>query len=139
MYKKASDLGHPAATYNLGVFYVHGMGNLKSDMNKARKLFERAASLGQPDAREALDLERINGTNSSNNTKPVSCGNATALEKTVNCSQSKENKVDVTYMKSSKLGTVEYLYEVLMKTTQLGSKCFSFDDSGAQDLSPEIT
>jgi len=56
-YKIASDQGHPTATYNLGVFYAHGWGGLTADIDIARQLFTKAAQLGQPDAKAALEKE----------------------------------------------------------------------------------
>ncbi|XP_039289580.1 uncharacterized protein DDB_G0271670 [Nilaparvata lugens] len=56
-YQKASDLGHPTAMYNLGVFYAHGWGGLVADSTHARKLFTRAAMLGQREAQAALNLK----------------------------------------------------------------------------------
>lgn len=56
-YKIASEQGHPTAMYNLGVFYAHGWGGLQSDIAIAKQLFVKAAELGQPDAKVALDKE----------------------------------------------------------------------------------
>lgn len=56
-YKTASEQGHPTAMYNLGVFYAHGWGGLQADIDSARNLFVKAAKLGQPDAKAALDQE----------------------------------------------------------------------------------
>lgn len=56
-YKTASEQGHPTAMYNLGVFYAHGWGGLQADIDCAKTLFVKAAKLGQPDAKAALDQE----------------------------------------------------------------------------------
>lgn len=56
-YKTASEQGHPTAMYNLGVFYAHGWGGLPANIDCAKKLFVKAAQLGQPDAQAALDQE----------------------------------------------------------------------------------
>lgn len=53
----AADKGHATAKYNLGVFYAHGWGGLEASNITARKLFEEAAALGQPDAKAALGLD----------------------------------------------------------------------------------
>ncbi|KAL0269803.1 UNVERIFIED_CONTAM: hypothetical protein PYX00_007413 [Menopon gallinae] len=103
MYKKASDLDHPTATYNLGIYYVHGLGDLKSDINEARRLFQKAASLGQKNAREALDLERISKSNSSVNINSVS-NSVLSEEVAENCPQKKDDIVDGSYSQSKKLG-----------------------------------
>ncbi|XP_066998893.1 DAP3-binding cell death enhancer 1 [Anabrus simplex] len=55
-YKMASEKGHATAMYNLGVFHVHGWGGLPVDLNQAHELFEKASSLGQDDAKKALDM-----------------------------------------------------------------------------------
>lgn len=57
LYRRASDLGHATAMYNLGVFHVHGWGGLEADGDEARQLFTAAAGLGQRDARRALNLD----------------------------------------------------------------------------------
>lgn len=59
-YKLASDMGHPTATYNLGVFYAHGWGGLKADSRRAKQLFLSAAAHGQPEAQAALNLCKEN-------------------------------------------------------------------------------
>ncbi|XP_075228419.1 uncharacterized protein LOC142328485 [Lycorma delicatula] len=59
-YQVASEMGHPAATYNLGVFYAHGWGGLDADSRQAKKLFITAAALGQPEAQAALNLQTKN-------------------------------------------------------------------------------
>ncbi|RZF46427.1 hypothetical protein LSTR_LSTR012502 [Laodelphax striatellus] len=61
-YQKASDLGHPIAMYNLGVFYAHGWGGLVANSTHARNLFTRAAKLGQAEAQAALDLKASSRT-----------------------------------------------------------------------------
>ncbi|XP_063241392.1 uncharacterized protein LOC134541695 [Bacillus rossius redtenbacheri] len=57
-YQLASSRGHAGAMYNLGVFFAHGLGALAVDRARATQLFESAAELGQPDARQALDRIR---------------------------------------------------------------------------------
>lgn len=57
-YQVASDLGHATAMYNLGVFYAHGWGGLEASSAEARKLFVKAAKLGQADAQAALDIHQ---------------------------------------------------------------------------------
>lgn len=57
-YKVASDQGHATAMYNLGVFYAHGWGGLEASSVEARKLFVKAAKLGQADAQAALDIHQ---------------------------------------------------------------------------------
>uniref|UniRef100_A0A0V0G378 Putative extracellular protein sel-1 n=1 Tax=Triatoma dimidiata TaxID=72491 RepID=A0A0V0G378_TRIDM len=59
-YRVAADKGHATAKYNLGVFYAHGWGGLEASNKTARKLFEEAAELGQPDANAALGLNSKN-------------------------------------------------------------------------------
>lgn len=53
-YKKAAELGHAGAMYNLAVFYAHGWGGLEADPIRARQLLVMAAKKGQPDAMAAL-------------------------------------------------------------------------------------
>lgn len=55
-YRLASDQGHASAMYNLGVFYVHGWGGLAMDCDKAQKFFQKASSLGQQEAKNALEM-----------------------------------------------------------------------------------
>lgn len=50
-YRRASDLGNATAMYNLAVFYIHGWGGLKSDRKQAEELMEKAAGLGEPNAK----------------------------------------------------------------------------------------
>lgn len=68
-YQVASDQGHAAAMYNLGVFYVHGWGGLKASSAEAHKLFVKAAKLGQADAQAALDVRH---GSSKRDTKEIS-------------------------------------------------------------------
>lgn len=56
-YRLAADQGHATAMYNLGVFYVHGWGGLRADIEVAKALFTKAAKFGQPDAIAALGKE----------------------------------------------------------------------------------
>jgi TPR repeat protein len=52
-YKKAAELGHPNAQYNLGVFFERGIAT-DPDVEKAIFWYERAASTGLPQAAEAI-------------------------------------------------------------------------------------
>lgn len=45
--------------YNLAVFLAQGRGNLPKNIKEARILFTKAANLGQPEAKQALELEKI--------------------------------------------------------------------------------
>ncbi|KAG7206480.1 hypothetical protein KM043_003825 [Ampulex compressa] len=57
-YSDAAKQDHPDALYNLGVFHAQGRGGLPVDIERARKCFTKAASLGQIEARRALELEK---------------------------------------------------------------------------------
>ena len=48
-------MGNASATYNLAVFYAHGIGGLKPDRGKALKLLRSAVALGEPNAKELLE------------------------------------------------------------------------------------
>ena len=52
-YEKAATAGHSGAQYNLGVFYMEGLGTEK-DFAKAVEWFEKAASQGEKDAQYNL-------------------------------------------------------------------------------------
>ena len=56
LYEIASELGHAKAFYNLGVFYAQGLGGSNKSYRQAKKCFEKAAQLGNPDATQALSL-----------------------------------------------------------------------------------
>jgi TPR repeat protein len=67
-YQLASKWGHATAMYNLGVFYVHGLGGVPVDCNRARELFVAAAEMGQINAQEALAMvPPANDTDSTGN------------------------------------------------------------------------
>jgi hypothetical protein len=53
--QKASNLGHLRATFNLGYCYHFGIG-IEIDLEKARKLYEKAAEGKIKEAREGLEL-----------------------------------------------------------------------------------
>ena len=57
-YRAASALGHAKAIYNVGVFYVHGLGGLQKDRRAAHECFRTAANLGLEDAKAALEMPR---------------------------------------------------------------------------------
>jgi TPR repeat protein len=61
----ASDQGNASATYNLAVFYAHGIGGLKTDRGKALKLLESAVALGEPNAKQLLERYVFNKTRMS--------------------------------------------------------------------------
>ena len=52
-YRRAADRGSPDATYNLGKMYEGGLGVLR-DPGKARELYQRAAQMGNADAKTRL-------------------------------------------------------------------------------------
>uniref|UniRef100_A0A1B6I4Q3 Uncharacterized protein n=1 Tax=Homalodisca liturata TaxID=320908 RepID=A0A1B6I4Q3_9HEMI len=76
-YTIASNQGHATAMYNLGVFYAHGWGGLQANIETAKHLFGKAAKLGQPDAKAALDKEfkSKNALISLQKTKEIKAGN----------------------------------------------------------------
>lgn len=55
-YQKASDLGHPRAMYNLGVFHVHGYGGIDKNRQAARQFFQASAEHGIEEAKSALNI-----------------------------------------------------------------------------------
>lgn len=55
----ASSLGHAKAMYNLGVFYVKGLGGLKKNRKAAIHYFMKAANLGLPDAKDFIEFPQI--------------------------------------------------------------------------------
>lgn len=57
-YRAASALGHSKAMYNLGVFYVHGLGGLNKDRRAARACFTAAKKMGLKTAQKALDMPK---------------------------------------------------------------------------------
>jgi TPR repeat protein len=59
LYEMAAIKGHAKAMYNMGVFYVHGMGGLERNNRMARKYFNQAAELGQEDAIKALGMRAV--------------------------------------------------------------------------------
>jgi len=52
-YRKAADSGSAAATFDLGKMYENGRG-VPRDPAKARELYERAARMGNAEARRRL-------------------------------------------------------------------------------------
>lgn len=55
-YRAAAGLGHKDAMYNLGVFYVHGLGGLTKNRQAARACFEAAEKIGSTRAQKILRL-----------------------------------------------------------------------------------
>lgn len=55
LWQEAANLGDPKAQYNLGIYYLKGMGTAK-DTGKAREAFTKALSNGIEDAQRGLDL-----------------------------------------------------------------------------------
>lgn len=55
-YRTAAGLGHKGAMYNLGVFYVHGLGGLVKNRHAARACFEAAGKIGLTRAQKMLSL-----------------------------------------------------------------------------------
>ncbi|XP_054282477.1 uncharacterized protein LOC128999815 isoform X1 [Macrosteles quadrilineatus] len=86
-YKIAADQGHPTATYNLGVFYAHGWGGLNADIDTARRLFTKAAQLGQPDAIAALERE------SKNDMRYITKANDSSLDR-INSHETKSSNLN---------------------------------------------
>lgn len=56
LYLMAAEQGHDKSMYNIGVYFARGLGGAKRSFKKAKQYFERAASYGNADAKEALLL-----------------------------------------------------------------------------------
>jgi uncharacterized protein len=54
-YKVAADMDHPSALHNLALHYYYGEGGLEKDWAEARRLFQKAAELGNDSSRQALE------------------------------------------------------------------------------------
>lgn len=59
-YRRAAELGHPLAAYNLGVMHENGMGT-EEDLAEALKWYEEAADLGSADAQYRCAKMYYNG------------------------------------------------------------------------------
>lgn len=69
LYRSAAALEHPAALYNLGIYYGQGRGGLTRDLDTATRLLKLAAIQGQKEAIDALKTLEVNSS------EPVSSEN----------------------------------------------------------------
>ncbi|KAL1435156.1 hypothetical protein MTO96_011084 [Rhipicephalus appendiculatus] len=61
-YKAAADMGHPKATYNLGVLYLNGHGSADIGQSMLKKGLKEADAAKDPNAAFYLNLCRERGT-----------------------------------------------------------------------------
>lgn len=55
----AASMGHPKAIYNLGIFYVRGLGGLTRNRMAAAECFKMASKLGIVEAKQALEMKNV--------------------------------------------------------------------------------